>query len=190
MILLILAICIILTNRVPLEQALFDFHVLGLEENGVPFKSSYQQGPEFPTGSDFSDMVDLIDAAMPLDADTDKRVLIAQMVTLPGPTHSNSNIALPFQDDVMGVVFDVWNFSGADPDQREFQDLVISSLGGVDHRMFWAAYDDICLECGAWDQYYEDRQKYIQLSQFKNCVDPKNLFSFRMSMPTTPFSNE
>jgi hypothetical protein len=73
-------------------------------------------------------------------------------------------------------------------DQRDIKDAVISALGDVDHRMFWAAYEDTCLECGAWERYYESRKQYNKLTQTKLCVDPNNLFKFRMSMPTNPLN--
>mmetsp|Transcript_39026 Transcript_39026/g.68588 ORF Transcript_39026/g.68588 Transcript_39026/m.68588 type:complete len:88 (+) Transcript_39026:2-265(+) len=67
---------------------------------------------------------------------------------------------------------------------RGVQDYVISALGGVDHRMFWAAYEDPCLECGDWEKYYESNQKYAELVRIKHCVDPDNVFQNSMSVPT------
>jgi hypothetical protein len=178
-------------SQLQLDVALFDFDALGLEDNGVPFKSSYQQGPQFPTSSGIVDIFNSIDALVPTNPLTDHRLVISQIVTLPGPAHSNNAVAQPFQNDLMGVTFDVWNFLPAkdySQDQRETQDVVISALGGIDHRMFWAAYEDTCLECGAWENYYESRPEYNKLTQTKRCVDPNNLFKFRMSMPTNPLN--
>jgi len=167
------------------EVTLFDWDTLGLENRGVPFTSSYQQGPKHPNANDLLKVFDLIDALMPTDPQTDRRLVLSQMGVLPGPSNSIGNVAQPFQDDVFGVVVDVWSFDGADysQHQRELQDFVISSVGGVDHRMFWGAYEDTCLECGAWEKYYESRSKYNELRRIKGCVDPDNLFKFRMSMP-------
>ena len=137
------------------EVTLVDWGKLGLEEKGIPFTSSYQQGPEYPNANDLLDIFDHIDALMPKDPQTDRRYVLSQIFALPGRSKSVRNVAQPFQDDVLGVTFDVWSFDGADYSQqvRKVQDLVISSFGGVDHRMFWGAYGDICLECGAWEKY-------------------------------------
>ncbi|KAL7518124.1 hypothetical protein ACHAWX_002982 [Stephanocyclus meneghinianus] len=167
------------------EVTLVDWGALGFEERGVPFKSSYQQGPNYPRADDLLKVFDLIDALMPKNPQTDERFVIAQIGPLIGPLKSVRNVAQPFQDDVFGVIVDVWSFDGDDYSQRlrELQDMVISSVGGVDHRTFWGAYEDICLECGAWKKYYESRSKYDRLKKIKGCVDPDNLFKFRMSIP-------
>ena len=52
------------------------------------------------------------------------------------------------------------------------------------------AYGDICLECGAWEKYYESRSKYNKLRNIKGCVDPDNLFKFCMSTPAMPRSDD
>ena len=71
---------------------------------------------------------------------------------------------------------------------RAIQDIVIQSFDGEDHRMFWAAYEDTCLECGAWEKYFESKRAYNKLTEIKRCVDPNDLFKFRMSMPTYPWN--
>ena len=172
------------------NTVLFDWHDLRLEDARVPFKSSFQSGPQYPSARQLLDIFDHIDALIPVDVDQDKRLVVSQIITLPGLTHSNAKIAQPFQDDVFGVSFDVWSFDRFDyaQDQRAMQDVVIDASGGVDHRMFWAAYGDTCLECGTWEKYYENRPAYNKLTQIKRCVDPNNLFKFRMSMPTNPLN--
>jgi hypothetical protein len=174
------------------EVTLFDWDSLGLEKNGIPFTSSYQQGPKYPSANDLLTVFDHIDALMPTDPQTDQRLVVSQIVVLPGPSNSIRNVAQPFQDDVFGVVLDVWSLSPGDysQDQRVVQDLVISSVGGVDHRMFWGAYEDYCLECGAWKKYYESLSKYNELRRIKVCVDPDNLFKFRMSIQGMKGSND
>ena len=171
---------------------LVDWAALGLEKNGIPFTSSFQQGPKYPHADDLLNIVDHIDALMPAAPGTDQRFVIAQLVVLPGPRNAKRNVAQPFQDDVFGVVVDVWSLDQADyrQDQRELQDFVISAVGGVDHRMFWGAYEDTCLECGALEKYYESCTKYNRLQRIKGCVDPDNLFKFRMSIPGLPRSGD
>ncbi|KAL3797145.1 hypothetical protein HJC23_000483 [Cyclotella cryptica] len=166
------------------EVTLVDWGALGLEKKGVPFTSSYQQGPQYPQADDLVKVFDLIDELMPENL-THQRLVLSQFGVLPGPSNVISNVAQPFQEDVFGVVVDVWSFDKQDytQDQRKLQDLVISSVGGVDHRMFWAAYEDTCLECGAWEKYYESLSKYNELRRIKGCVDPNNVFKFRMSIP-------
>ena len=172
------------------DVALFDWDALGLEELGVPFKSSFQQGPRFPTAEELLEVFDNIDALVPVDPLADKRLIVSQIVTLPGPSHADDKKAQPFQNDVFGVVVDIWSWDGIDygHDLRAIQDIVIQSFDGEDHRMFWAAYEDTCLECGAWEKYFETRPAYNKLTQTKRCVDPDNLFKFRMSMPTNPLN--
>jgi hypothetical protein len=172
------------------EIVLFNWDSLGLEANGIPFKSSFQQGPQFPSANDLIDIFNGIDALIPVDPETDFRMIVSQIGTGPGPSHANDEVAQPFQNDVFGIVVDVWNFAPADysQDLRDIQDAVISALGSVDHRAFWGAYEDTCLECGAWEQYYESRKQYNKLTQTKRCVDPNNLFKFRMSIPTNPLN--
>ena len=167
------------------EVTLVDWAALGLEKKGVPFTSSFQQGPKYPRADDLLNIVDHIDTLMPADSQADQRFVIAQFGALPGPLNAIRNVAQPFQDDVFGVVADVWSLVPTDyrQHQRELQDFVISAVGGVDHRMFWGAYEDTCLECGAWEKYYESRSKYNELRRIKGCVDPDNLFKFRMSIP-------
>jgi hypothetical protein len=162
------------------EIVLFDWDLLGLEANGIPVKSSFQQGPQFPSAND---LIDIFIALM-----RSFQMIVSQIGTGPGRCHANDEVAQPFQNDVFGIVVDVWNFAPADysQDLRDIQDAAISALGGVDHRTFWGAYEDTCLECGAWEQYYESRKQYNKLTQTKRCVDPNNLFKFRMSMPTNP----
>ena len=175
------------------DVTLFDWEALGLEENGFPSKSSYQQGPQFPNKDDLVEIFDRIDASVPKAGEP--VVVISQIVTLAGPSKSKRAIALPFQDDVMGATFDMWNLFALvpvdfGPTLREVQDLVISAFGEEDHRMFWAAYEDTCLECGAWEKYFEFRPKYNELSRIKRCVDPDNIFKYRMSMPINPLKEE
>ncbi|KAL7518071.1 hypothetical protein ACHAWX_002929, partial [Stephanocyclus meneghinianus] len=167
------------------EVTLVDWSALGLEKRGIPFTSSYQQGPKYPHADELLKVFDVIDALMPKNPQTDQRFVTAQMGALIGPPKSVSNVAQPFQDDLFGVSVDVWSLDGADYSEIlcDLQDLVISSVGGVDHRTFWGAYEDICLECGAWNKYYESRSKYDRLRQIKGCVDPDDLFKFRMSIP-------
>jgi hypothetical protein len=173
------------------EVGLFDWEALGLEEKGIPFKTSLQQGPMWPTEDNLIEIFDRIDAVVPRDPTSELVFVTAQIGTSENPAPFDGSISLPFQDDVLGVTFDMWNLNPAvpvdfSPVQRHVQDFVISALGGEDHRMFWNAYGDICLECGAWEKYYESRSKYNKLSRIKRCVDPENLFKFRMSMPVNP----
>ncbi|KAL7485911.1 hypothetical protein ACHAW6_011506 [Cyclotella cf. meneghiniana] len=147
------------------DVILVDWGSLRLEERGIPLKSSYQQGPKYPSSDDLLKLFDLTDVLVPTDQQRDERFLIAQIGAPPGTSNTIGNVAQPFQDDVFGFVVDVWSFDGADysQHQHELQDLVISSVGGIDHRVFWAAYEDTCLECGASGKYYESQSKYDRL---------------------------
>jgi hypothetical protein len=66
-------------------------------------------------------------------------MLVTQIVTLTGPAHFDDKIAQPFQNDVFGVVVDIWDLAkdGTDygRDLREIQDIVIQAFDGEDHRM-------------------------------------------------------
>jgi hypothetical protein len=42
------------------QIVLFDWDLLGLEANGIPFKSSFQQGPQFPSANDLMYLIALM----------------------------------------------------------------------------------------------------------------------------------
>ena len=157
--------------------------------DGFPFKSSFQQGPDFPDGDALEEMLTRVDSFLPKTG-TEPVFVISQFTTTPSQRFADSTISLPFQDDVYGVSFDMWDLTGGNKIDsfgeklRDVQDNVISALGGVDHRMFFSAYEDPCLECGDWEKYYESNQKYAELVRIKRCVDPDNVFQNSLSVPT------
>ncbi|KAL9178796.1 hypothetical protein ACHAXT_003927 [Thalassiosira profunda] len=186
------------------DLTLFMWEKLRLEEFNVPFKSSFQQGPNFPDADGMETIVRGIVDSFPQDlqALSEAKLVIAQLATLPSLAHVDDTRALPFQEDKFAVTFDLWDYTPLFPPftaqnvddfasvQRAFQDKVINATGGLDHRMFWAAYDSPCLECGDWELYYDSRPKYNRLSSIKRCVDPDNVFNNRMSMPVNPLNDK
>lgn len=164
---------------------LIDWEAIGLESMGVPFTSSYQQGPTFPTGDELVAIWNHIYDIVPVDVSKDQRLLLSQIIVLPHASHVDKKIGQPHQNDIFGVVFDIWSFDGADYKQQQLatQELVKQAVG-VDHKMFWAAYGDICLECGnGWEKYYDSLEEFNYLTKTKSCVDPEFLFNFSMAIP-------
>lgn len=188
------------------ELTVFDWDSYPLQ--GVPYRTSYQQGPSFPNGDALEDILTSIDASMPKtgslnpveDGLNEVYFVLAQFIALPGPRFVDSSIALPHQSDVFGVAFDMWDltrglspagsllpFIGAALNAVQ-NEAVIPALGDVNHRMFWAAYETPDLTTASSEdvgKYYESADKYDRLVEIKSCVDPNDVFQSRMSLPVS-----
>lgn len=177
---------------------LFDFNSFGV--SSFPYKTSWQQGPEFPDEADVEEILIAVKDLMPTFETTpslplDAVFVVSQWVTMPTALHAKDDIALPFQNDEYGIVLDAWDLTASEQipggalgsylrdSLRQVRDLVIESTGGEDHRMFWNPDEDPCLECGDSEFYYDDEEKFTRLREIKSCVDPDNVFDGRMTMP-------
>lgn len=174
------------------ELTLFDFSQLGVSP--FPYNASWQQGPEFPNEDEVEEILNEIKVLMPTfetvpSLPLDAVFVISQWVVMPAAVHAKSDIALPFQNDVYGIVLDAWDLTGGDQRKylhdslRKVRDLVIASTGGEDHRMFWNPDEETCLACGDSKYYYDDQEKFDRLREIKSCVDPNMVFDSRMAMP-------
>ena len=173
------------------DVILFPWDQFELESSGVPFKASYQQGPKFPDADSIEEILLGIDELVPKSGD-DSTFVISQLNILPSKFHADSTRSLPFQDDVAGWSFDVWDYDNNEysQKQRALQDKVIAATGGLDHRLIPFAYEEPCFTCGDWEKYFDSRPKYNQLSSIKHCVDPNNLFKNAVSVPVTPLNDK
>ncbi len=186
------------------DHTVHDFRQTGLV--GLPYSASFQQGPKYPDRKSVVKILRLMDDLMPMNGlkGNEHVFVLAQFDSTPTKGFKDNKKALPFQGDVFGLHLDVFDLSpyfnpsntGVDiPSykkiQRRIQDLVISATGNVDHRMFWAAYEDPTLHCGGdWEKYYESQEKFKELILIKSCVDPGNMFKNSMSVPLRFHNNK
>jgi len=189
------------------DVVLEDWEQLKLEEVnggvGIPYTTSFQQGPTFPGENDMGEIFDRVDALMPNgmpdgmpDEVNELRFVIVQIITVRGVKEPTLTIALPFQEDKFGVDANVWDLSkvglGFAPKDKtptgqlvqDLQDYVISVVG-ANHRMWWNPTTTDLPNFASLDQrYLETDEKFDRLKEIKTCVDPDDLFKNAMSIPT------